>query len=399
MDRRRFLKLTGAAAALAILPGNRGAAGSAPPAGSRKLPAGPDARVCLAGVSRGAPEQVIRQAVRDAAEAATDFSWLASGDAVFIKPVVNSGNPYPATTSPTAVVAMIALLRDKGAGRVIVGDMSGVEYVRFSERSRSGSSRRLMESAGLAGAVLAAGAELHCFEEHGWRAFYEDMPADGAHWKRGIMMPDILREVRHIVLMPRCARHVLAGSTLGLKAAVGYWRHDTRLEYHRDAATLHEKTAEANTVGTLRDKQRLVVSAADRVLTTFGPDEGYVHEPETGLVMASESVTAHDMVSLAWLLENRRSIPEAHRGTYLDTSRVVPRVANHLVTTWLGGPGQAFASETLVKNELNTVWDDRVILRACEVFGGVPATSLEAANSLVTSDLRDRLQDMTHLPV
>ena len=88
------------------------------------------------------------------------------------------------------------------------------------------------------------------------------------------MMPNILKDVDHIVLMPRCGRHVLAGSTLGLKAAVGYWRTDTRLEYHRDAATFHEKTAEANTARILLDKQRIVVSAADRILTTFGPDDG-----------------------------------------------------------------------------------------------------------------------------
>ncbi|MCK9364032.1 MAG: DUF362 domain-containing protein [Syntrophales bacterium] len=107
----------------------------------------------------------------------------------------------------------------------------------------------------------------------------------------------------------RHTRVVLAGATLGMKAAVGYWRTDTRLEYHRDAATFHEKTAEANTARTLLQKQRLVISAADKILTTFGPDKGHVHQPPTGLVIASESVVAHDMVSLAWLMENRRNIP------------------------------------------------------------------------------------------
>ena len=136
------------------------------------------------------------------------------------------------------------LLKEKGAGRVIVGDMSGIEHVKLSSGGLSGSTRQLMEAAGMAEAVRAAGAEMHFFEEAGWQAFYEDSPASGAHWKRGLMMPNILKEVQHIVLMPRCSRHVLAGSTLGLKAAVGYWRTDTRLEYHRDAATFQEKTAE-----------------------------------------------------------------------------------------------------------------------------------------------------------
>ena len=154
---------------------------------------------------------------------------------------------------------------------MIVGDMSGVQYVRFTPTSLRGSSRKLMESSGMAKVVQAAGAELHFFEESGWDSFYEDVPATSTYWKRPLMMPNILKEVQHIILMPRCARHMLAGSTLGMKAAVGYWRHDTRLEYHRDAATLQEKTAEGNTVETLRTKQRLVISAADKILTVFGP--------------------------------------------------------------------------------------------------------------------------------
>ena len=137
--------------------------------------------------------------------------------------------------------------------------------------------------------------------------------------------------------MPRCARHVLAGSTLGLKAAVGYWRTDTRLEYHRDAATLHEKTAEANTAQTLLKKQRLVLSAADKILTTFGPDEGYVHQPEIGLIIASESVVAHDMVSLAWLLENRRRIPPEKQNGFIDHSPLVASLANDWVVVQIGG--------------------------------------------------------------
>jgi uncharacterized protein (DUF362 family) len=192
--------------------------------------------VFIAGTNGGGSEQV-NSAVRDAAEAATDFSWLSNGDSVFIKPVLNSGNPYPETTSPIAIGAMLGLLKERGAGRVIVGDMSGAEHVKVLPEGVSGGSRRLMEAAGMAAIIRAMGGEPHFFEEGGWDAFYEDTPAVGPHWKGKLMMPKILREVDHIILMPRCARHVLAGATLGLKAAVGYWRTDTRLEYHRDASS------------------------------------------------------------------------------------------------------------------------------------------------------------------
>ena len=397
MKRRDFVKLAIGASAMVLCqyPGRAGATQITVKA--RKFTPGSPAKVFLAGVRKGAPEQEIKLAVRSAAEAATNFSWLSKNDAVFIKPVNNSGNPYPATTSPAAITAMVELLKEKGAGRVIVGDMSGVEHLRFSPTSLPGSSRALMVSSGVAKAVLASGAEMHCFEEGGWNAFYEELPAAGSSWKHGLMMPNILREVQHIVLMPRCSRHVLAGSSMGLKAAVGYWRHDTRLEYHRDAATLQEKTAEGNTVATLRTKQRLVISAADKLLTTFGPDKGYVFEPDCGLIIASGSVVAHDMVSLAWLLENRRIMPVSERDGFIDTSRVVPRVANHMVTGWLGGWGAALASETMTKNSLNTIWDDRVLGRSYDIFGGVPAVLLVSANNALPEELKNRLGKMTAL--
>ena len=133
------MKVVIGASTMALRPITGCAGASRIPAKSGKLTPGSQAKVFLAGVSKGAPEQDIKLAVRNAAEAATDFSWLSKGDAVFIKPVNNSGNPYPATTSPTAIAAMVEILKEKGAGRVIVGDMSGVEYFRFSPTSISGS--------------------------------------------------------------------------------------------------------------------------------------------------------------------------------------------------------------------------------------------------------------------
>ncbi len=361
----------------------------------RMLKAGHDTKVFLAGVNGGASEQEVKSAVRAAAEAATDFSWLSKGDSVFIKPALNSGYPYPATTSPVAIGAMVELLKKKGARRVIVGDMSGIEHVKLTPQGLSGSTRQLMDAAGMTKIVQAAGAEIHFFEEAGWNAFYEDIPAIGSHWKRGLMMPVILKDVDHIILMPRCSRHVLTGSTLGLKAAVGYWRTDTRLEYHRDAHTLQEKTGEGNTVETLGNKQRLVLTAADKILTTFGPDRGHVYQPENGLIIATESVIAHDMVSLAWLLDNKRHISPSGVDEFVDSSQLVAGLGNRWVVSKLGGWGSAMASERLTKNKLNTIWDDRVLNHAYRVFGGVPKIILEAANGAIQEDLKKRLGEMT----
>ena len=364
--------------------------------GKRTL--GPRAKVVAAGVKDGTPAHGIVEAVRAAVLKATDFSWLAKGDTVFVKTSNNSPNAYPATTSPIAVVAVVGLLREKGAGRVIVGDMSGVQYVRFSPEKTTGSTRKLMAATGMAASVAAAGGELHCFEEAGWDAFYEDMPQAGSHWKRGLMMPNILKAAQHIVLMPRCSRHMIAGSTLGLKAAVGYWRHDTRLEYHHAAATLQEKTAEGNTVPTLLAKQRLVVTAADKLLVTVGPDMGHIYVPDPGLIFASESVVAHDMVSLAWLLYNRQEMPDLRWEVMADRSAVVPRVANRVVTGWLGGWGKALTAERATKDRLDTIWDDRTLNRSYDLFGGVPDVSLASSKGDIAAGLIARLAGMTAAP-
>jgi hypothetical protein len=213
-------------------------------------------------------------------------------------------------------------------------------------------------------------------------------------------MPNILKEVDHIVLMPRCSRHALAGSTLGLKAAVGYWRTDTRLEYHRDAATFQEKTAEGNTVETLLKKQRLVISAADKILTTYGPDKGLIVEPEIGLIMASESVVSHDMVSLAWLLENRLAVPSSEKEGLKDpySRQLFVSAGNHWVVNRLGSLGQAIESERLARNDIHTIWDDRVLNRAYQVFGGMPTVALEPANDAVAEALKKRLAEYTTRP-
>mgnify|MGYP001551689394 FL=1 len=357
---------------------------------------GPHQTVALAGVERNASEAAMIQAVQETVLQTTDFSWLKQGDDVFIKPAVNSGNRFPATTSPLAVRAVVELIKEKGAGRVIVSDMSGIEYVKLTEGNLKGSSRQLMESSGISQAAIEAGAELYFPEEQGWDAFVEELPRDRTYWQGGIMMPKILQEVEHVVLMPRCSRHLLLGSSLGLKCAVGYWRTDSRFEYHRYASTIQEKTADANTVPSLLNKQRLVISDATQMITRFGPDNGFIAKPETGLMIASQDVVAHDMVSLAWLLINRSAMTEEERAESRDpyTNQFAVSNLNRFVVSRLGELKHILGTEKLVRNDLNTIWDDRVLKRAFEVFGGVPQLDLVNVKDTVPEDLLISLDRM-----
>ena len=113
----------------------------------------------LAPLNRDPSSHDMDQAIREAVFAVDNLAWLQPGDTILIKPVLNSGKPYPSTTSPLAVASMVRLLREKGAGRVIVGDMSGVWHLDQRPEGCKGSSRKLAKSAGMLNPVLDAGAD------------------------------------------------------------------------------------------------------------------------------------------------------------------------------------------------------------------------------------------------
>ncbi len=356
--------------------------------------------VSLAPLVRKPSSQDMDQAIPDAVFAVDNLDWLQPGDTVFIKPVINSGKPYPSTTSPLALASMIRLLKEKGAGRVVVGDMSGVGHLHQGPEGCKGSTRSLAKSAGLLNIVLEAGAEWAFFEEAGWESFYEEMPAPGSHWERGIMMPNVLQEVDHIVSMPRCSRHALMGNTLGLKSVVGYMRYDSRLEYHHAAKSIQEKTAEANTVPSLLQKQRLVVTAADKVLATFGPDFGHVIAPTQGVVITSPSVVAHDLISLAWLIVQWRKAPWLNKQFLTDPSsnKIVTNIANHLVAGILGGWKWGISAQNMENSPQPNIWGDRTLRRAFELMGGIPDIQLQPTQSSISRQLLAGLASMVTLP-
>ena len=141
-------------------------------------------KVFIEGVARNPGNPLIETALRNAAESATDFSWLGKGDSVLIKPVNNSGEKYPATTHPESITFMVKLLKEKGAARVIVSDMAGVQHLKLTSKSLKGSTRELMKENGILQAAFSAGAEMYFPEESGWNAFFEDGPQKGTCWKK-----------------------------------------------------------------------------------------------------------------------------------------------------------------------------------------------------------------------
>ncbi len=350
-------------------------------------------RVSITSVAKGSNPEEVMTAIRSVAEACTDFSWLSRGDRVFIKVAANSGGRYPATTSQWALRAMIPLLFEKGAGKVIVGDKAGVEHVLRLPDKEYGSTRDLLTRNGLHTAGVESGAEVHYFEEAGYDAFFGERPENGGNWKNELMLPNIVNEVDHIVLLPRVSRHVLTGCTHGLKSAVGWLRDDTRLELHRDARTLLEKCAEINNLKTLRERVRLSLSVATKVQTTFGPDTGFPAEPDPGLIFGSESIFAHDMAALGWLLWNRDyCTPAGHLAWYRDLYVTFPGLINRYLVLKTWGLNALLGSETYDTVAISSVRSDPMLSQAASMWGGWPNVEFEDVGGTLPGPIRQYLE-------
>ncbi len=238
-------------------------------------------------------------------EAATDFSWLSPGDRVFIKLSLNSGNPYPASTDPWALNEMIRVLQERGAGEIMVGDKSG-PGVNWTPPERRGSSREFAETAGLLPIILENGAQPVFFEERGWDAYIETAPSGDHHWEVPLLVTDVVREMDHIIYMPRVSSHSQGEATLGIKLAVGWLRDDVRRVFHNAGGeNFYRMYEEINHAPEIESRRRLIVSTGRQVLSMGGPNTGAIAEPDYGLVFASQDLLAHEMLSYAWLQWNR----------------------------------------------------------------------------------------------
>jgi uncharacterized protein (DUF362 family) len=394
---RRQVLRAGAAVAVTAVTGpisaiDAGAAGQL----TAPLPLRPPARVAVAGVPPAAPFGTLGRAIREAALAATDFSWLAPGQRVLLKVVCNSPNSYPAVTHPVAVTVMADFLRERGA-TVYVGDQSGVQFVHHTREQQRGSTRACMRNNGLERSALAGQATVLCFEEAGYDGYFSAEPPAGSHFKHEIFLPTRLREVDHIIYLPRVSKHVIAGSTLGLKAAVGWLRDDSRLELHHDAASFLEKCADINGCREIRERLRLVLSVGTQVQTSFGPDSGQVATPDVGLVIASENLIDHDLAACAYLLEvSAQSTP--WRARVFDPYPLFSSLINRVMVSYIWGAGNFVDVQSYAPPRLQSPWSCRVLRRGCEIFGRPDRLALENVNASVPQPVLDAILKRAAFP-
>lgn len=196
------------------------------------------------------------------------------GDTVLLKPNVNSGDPPPNRTDIPFLVALIRLLRDHGARRVIVGEGS---------RHPPTSTRLELWRAGVLQACAREGVEVAVFGEDGWVPVCTAGPR-----LRWVEVARPLLECDRLVFACCLKTHWLSKFSASLKHAVGCVRprHRARLHF---GGCFEEQIAEiASAV-----RPDLVVVDGRAVYVRGGPCYGLVRFP--GVILAGTDRVALDV--------------------------------------------------------------------------------------------------------
>ena len=202
------------------------------------------------------------------------------GDTVLLKPNFNSGDPPPNSSDVPLLVAMIRLLRDHGARRVIVGE---------SSRHPPTSTRFELTRTGLFTACRREGAEVAIFPEGVWTA----VPVRGEYFQQ-LEIARPLLECDRLVYACCLKTHWLSKFTASIKHSVGCARPRDRAQLHF-GGHFEERVAEIASVV----RPDFVLIDARSVYVRGGPCYGLVRYP--GVLLAGTDRVALDVEGIRLL--------------------------------------------------------------------------------------------------
>ena len=218
----------------------------------------------------------LKQNIGQAVAAIGGFERLVEpGDTILVKANFNTADPPPASSDPQFVKAVIELLYQHGAGKVVVGESSMISL----------STRETLRKAGMLQAAEEAGAEVVIFDEGEW----VPVTTDGRYLKR-VALAKAGLEAKKIVYVCCLKTHRYAEFTLSLKLAMGFVRRWDRVWMH--LWRLSEKLAELN----LAIAPDLIIVDGRRCFIAGGPSGGELREPN--LILASGDRIAMDVEAL-----------------------------------------------------------------------------------------------------
>ena len=203
-----------------------------------------------------------------------------------LKPNVFVPQPPPTTTSPQVVVAVGELVREAGAGRVIVAEGRSISTAKY--RSTNNSTRACFEATGMGPAVAAAGFETVYLEED------EFLPVElpEAQILKRAHVPRTILEADVFINLPVMKIHSLAVITMAIKNLHGVISdYDKLFTHHYREAALARKLTDLLRI------RRIDLNVLDGLVAQEADHAAEGKPVEMGLILASHDAVALDAVA------------------------------------------------------------------------------------------------------
>jgi uncharacterized protein (DUF362 family) len=204
------------------------------------------------------------------------------GDTILLKPNYNTADSYPGSSDPNFIRAVIEMLYEAGAEKIIVG-----------ERSAYPNTQKVLENAGIVESCEEAGAEVRVFGRNGWAVLFDRkgwrrVKVPGGQYLRKVSLAKEAFEIEKIVYVPLIKTHHLADFTGSIKLSMGLVKpFFDQITFH--LRNLREKLAELSLVV----KPDLIIMDARKVYISGGPAKGELRTPN--LILASGNQVAIDV--------------------------------------------------------------------------------------------------------
>jgi len=213
-----------------------------------------------------------------------------SGKRVFLKPNFNSADPFPGSTHPDTLRELVFALQDMGAGRMAVGDRSGM-----------GDTRTVMSQLGVFEMSGQLGFEAITFDDLGGKD-WEVVQPPTSHWREGFAFARPCLEAEALVQTCCLKTHRFGGVfTLSLKNSVGMVAGRNRVTGYEYMTELHNSADQRRMIAEINSvyKPALIVLDGLEAFVSGGPDKGQKASP--GVILAGMDRIAIDVVGVAIL--------------------------------------------------------------------------------------------------
>lgn len=217
----------------------------------------------------------LKESISKAVEVIGGFKrFIKRGEVVLLKPNFNTADPFPASSDPEFIKAVVELVYDCGAKMVMLGDSSTMSL----------NTRKIMEKLKLFDLEnIDQPARIYVFEEGKW--LKREIP--GAKYLKSVFVTEFLERADKLILLPCLKTHKYAQFTGSLKLSVGFIKPIQRVHLH--LKNLQEKIAELNKV----INPNLIIMDARKCFINRGPSEGEIRKPN--LILASDDRVAIDI--------------------------------------------------------------------------------------------------------